>query len=53
MHRILVFITLSESGIEIIKSNHELPENEMEFINKWKKGKSKTEILNISLPYAS
>lgn len=37
MHRILVLITLSDSGIEIIKSNHELPEKEMELINQWKK----------------
>lgn len=36
MNRILVLITLSDSGIEIIKSNPELPKKEMEFVNKWK-----------------
>lgn len=37
MYRILVFITLSDNGIEIIKSTPELPKKEMEFINLWKK----------------
>ena len=36
MNNILVFITLSDSGIETIKSNPELPKKEMEFINQWK-----------------
>jgi len=36
MNSILVLITLSESGIETIKSNPELPKSEMEFVNKWK-----------------
>ena len=36
MNRILVLITLSDSGIEIIKSNPELPKKEMEFVNQWK-----------------
>lgn len=36
MNRILVFITLSDSGIDIIKSNPELPKKEMEFVNQWK-----------------
>ncbi len=36
MLRILVLITLSDSGIDIIKSNPELPKKEMEFVNKWK-----------------
>lgn len=36
MNSILVLITLSESGIETIKSNPELPQREMEFVNKWK-----------------
>ncbi len=36
MNRILVLITLSDSGIETIKSNPELPKQEMEFVNKWK-----------------
>ena len=36
MFRILVLITLSDSGIEIIKSNPELPKKEMEFVNQWK-----------------
>lgn len=36
MNRILVLITLSESGIETIKSNSELPKKEMEFVNQWK-----------------
>ncbi len=33
MNRIMVFITLSDSGIETIKSNPELPKKEMEFVN--------------------
>ncbi len=37
MNRILVLITLSDSGIETIKSNPELPKKEMEFVNQWKK----------------
>jgi len=36
MNRIMVFITLSDNGIETIKSNPELPKKEMEFINNWK-----------------
>lgn len=36
MNRILVFITLSDSGINTIKSNPELPKKEMEFVNHWK-----------------
>lgn len=36
MNRILVLITLSDSGIETIKSNPELPKKEMEFVNQWK-----------------
>lgn len=36
MNRILVLITLSDSGIETIKSNPELPKREMEFVNQWK-----------------
>ncbi|MBS1647389.1 MAG: hypothetical protein JST67_08620 [Bacteroidetes bacterium] len=36
MNKILVLITLSDSGIETIKSNAELPKKEMEFVNKWK-----------------
>ena len=36
MNRILVLITLSDSGIETIKSNPELPKTEMEFVNQWK-----------------
>lgn len=36
MFRILVLITLSESGIERIKSNPELQKNEMKFVNQWK-----------------
>jgi hypothetical protein len=37
MNRVLVLITLSDSGIETIKSNPELPKKEMEFVNQWKK----------------
>lgn len=36
MHRILVLITLSDSGIDTIKSNPELPRKEMEFVSQWK-----------------
>lgn len=36
MTNILVLITLSDSGIETIKSTPELPKNEMEYVNKWK-----------------
>jgi len=36
MNRILVLITLSDTGIETIKSNPELPKKEMEFLNQWK-----------------
>lgn len=36
MNRILVLITLSDSGIETIKSTPELPKKEMEFVNQWK-----------------
>jgi hypothetical protein len=36
MNRILVLITLSDSGIETIKSTPELPKKEMEFVHKWK-----------------
>ena len=36
MNRIMVLITLSDSGIETIKSNPELPKKEMEFVNQWK-----------------
>ena len=36
MNRVMVLITLSDSGIETIKSDPELPKKEMEFVNKWK-----------------
>lgn len=36
MNRILVLITLSDSGIETIKSTPELPKKEMEFVHAWK-----------------
>jgi hypothetical protein len=36
MNRILVLISLSDSGIETIKSNPELPKKEMEFVRRWK-----------------
>jgi hypothetical protein len=36
MNRILVLITLSDNGIQIIKSNPELPKKEMEFVQQWK-----------------
>ncbi len=45
MNRILVQITISESGIETIKSTPELPKKEMEFVNQWKEAG----ILEISL----
>ncbi|WP_028668982.1 hypothetical protein [Runella zeae] len=37
MNKILVLITLSDSGIETIKSTPELPKKEMEFVNLWQK----------------
>ncbi len=36
MNRILVLITLSNSGIETIKSTPDLPKKEMDFVNQWK-----------------
>lgn len=36
MNRIMAIITLSDNGIETIKSNPELPKKEMEFVNLWK-----------------
>ncbi|MBK8295879.1 MAG: hypothetical protein IPK91_01020 [Saprospiraceae bacterium] len=36
MNMIMVFITLSDQGIETIKSNPDLPKKEMEFVNQWK-----------------
>jgi hypothetical protein len=36
MNRILVLITLSDNGIETIKSNPDLQKKEMKFVNKWK-----------------
>ncbi len=36
MNRILVLITLSDSGIGTIKSDPELPKKEMEFVRRWK-----------------
>lgn len=36
MTNILVLITLSDSGIETIKSSPELPKKEMEYVNNWK-----------------
>jgi len=36
MNRILVLITLSDSGIDTIKLTPELPKKEMEFVNQWK-----------------
>ncbi|MCF1753365.1 hypothetical protein [Mariniradius sediminis] len=36
MNSIMVLITLSDSGIETIKSNPELPKKEMEFVARWK-----------------
>lgn len=39
MNRILVLISLSDTGIDTIKSNPELPKQEMEFVNQWKQEK--------------
>jgi len=36
MNRILVLITLSDNGITIIKSNPELPKEEMKYVMQWK-----------------
>ena len=36
MNKILVLITLSDNGIDVIKSNPDLPKKEMEFVNNWK-----------------
>ncbi|MCC6257664.1 MAG: hypothetical protein IT254_05030 [Chitinophagaceae bacterium] len=36
MNRTMVFITLSDSGIDKIKATPELPRKEMEFVNKWR-----------------
>lgn len=36
MNRILVLISLSDSGIATIKSNPDLPKKEMEYVMKWK-----------------
>ncbi|MBL7926498.1 MAG: hypothetical protein JNK61_06255 [Bacteroidia bacterium] len=36
MIKILVYITLSDNGIETIKSNPELPKAEMAYINQWR-----------------
>ena len=36
MSSVLVLITLSDSGIETIKSTPDLPKREMEFVNQWK-----------------
>ncbi|HOX81757.1 MAG TPA: hypothetical protein PLJ60_19765 [Chryseolinea sp.] len=36
MNRIFVFITLSDNGIDTIKSNPDLPKKEMSFVNQWK-----------------
>jgi hypothetical protein len=36
MNRIMVLISLSESGIETIKSNPELPKKEMEYVARWR-----------------
>ena len=36
MNRVLVLITLSDKGIETIKSNPELPKKESEFVTRWK-----------------
>jgi hypothetical protein len=36
MNRILVLITLSDNGIDIIKGNPELPKKEMEFVKQWR-----------------
>ncbi|WP_026762936.1 hypothetical protein [Sediminibacterium salmoneum] len=36
MNRILVLISLSDSGIQTIISTPDLPKREMEFVNQWK-----------------
>ncbi|MBB4807898.1 hypothetical protein HNP38_003214 [Chryseobacterium defluvii] len=36
MNRIMVLITLSDNGIETIKTNPDLPKKEMEFVSQWK-----------------
>ncbi len=36
MLRVMVLISLSDSGIETIRSNPEIPKKEMEFVNQWK-----------------
>lgn len=36
MYRILVLISLSDNGIETIKSTPDLPKKEMEIVNQWK-----------------
>ncbi|MDI9877932.1 hypothetical protein [Flectobacillus longus] len=36
MYRIIVSITLSDSGIDTIKSTPELPKKEMEYVHLWK-----------------
>lgn len=36
MSNVLVLITLSDDGIETIKSTPELPKKEMEYIHQWK-----------------
>ncbi len=36
MNKILVLITLSDSGIETIRANPELPKKENEFVNQWR-----------------
>lgn len=36
MTNVMVLIALSESGIEQIKANPDLPKREMEFVNQWK-----------------
>ena len=36
MNKILVLITLLDSGIETIKSTPELPKKENEFVNQWR-----------------
>lgn len=36
MNRILVLITLSETGIETIRANPELPKKESEFVQQWR-----------------
>ena len=36
MNRILVLMTLSDNGIDTIKSNPDLLKQELEFVNQWK-----------------